>query len=75
MTENSQGDQSKFVVFISIIFMAALSLYLAYLAYLGPNPESVFFFFRSELLTPIAGICALFCAFMSCLGIKRLVSM
>jgi len=75
MTEDSQGSQSKIVVLISSLFLAAAALGLAFIAYHGPNPDSVFVFFRSSLVTPVAAVCAVCMAALSGVGFKRLMSM
>jgi len=75
MTNNSQGSQSKLVVFISTLFMAACMIGLSYMAYHGPDPDSVFAIYRSSLVTPIAAACAVCMAGLTYVGIKRLLTM
>ena len=76
MTDNTQGSQSKIVVLASTAFLAALCAYSLYLLYRGPDPESVFFFYRSGLLFyPISAFGALLFGFMTYVGVRRLKSM
>ncbi|MCL2872637.1 MAG: hypothetical protein FWF41_06650 [Betaproteobacteria bacterium] len=76
MANNTQGSQSKIVVLVSTIFMAALCIFCLYLLYRGPDPGSVFFFHRSAVIFyPVSAFCALFFGYMTYFGFRRLKTM
>lgn len=76
MTDNTEGSQSKPVVLASSVFLAGLGLFFVYLLFRGPDPESVFPFFRSGLVVyPLGVVGAVLFGRFALIGFKRAKSL
>ena len=75
MSDTTQGSQSKFSVFISTLFLAALTVGLVYMAKNGPFPDSVFSFMRTNAVKPVSSFLALVMGATTVYGIRRLIRM
>lgn len=73
---NEEGSQSKPVVLVASLFLAALGLFCAYMALRGPDKQNVFFFLRHGVIFyPLFVLGVFVCARITLLGFKRLKTM
>ena len=73
MTQASSGSQSKTVVLASSIFMVAMVASSVWVLVSGPDPESVFFFFRTGLiLYPMAILGIILFSIIAIIGFRKM---